>query len=95
VADGCTGSNFTFVQTVKPSPAIETQTTKICSNTSFNVAPTNVPIGAATLYTWSAPVINPVGSLSGAGAQTNSVTVISQSLTNSTNAVATATYDVT
>jgi gliding motility-associated-like protein len=95
ITNGCTGSTFTFVQTVRPTPTIETQTAKICSNTSFNVAPTNVPIGAATLYTWSAPVINPVGSLSGSGAQTNAVTVISQSLTNATNAVATATYDVT
>ena len=94
-SNGCTGNVFTFVQTVNPTPNISTQTTKICSNTSFNVAPTNVPVGSATLYTWSAPVINPSSSLTGSSLVTTPVTIISQSLTNITNAVATATYDVT
>ena len=94
-SNGCTGNVFTFVQTVNPTPNISTQSQKICTNTSFNVAPTNVPIGSATLYTWSAPVINPSSSITGSSLVSTPVTIISQSLTNSTNAVATATYDVT
>jgi gliding motility-associated-like protein len=95
IADGCTGNSFTFVQNVNPTPTIATQAAKICSNTSFNVAPTTVPIGAATLYTWAEPVINPSNSITGSSLVNTPVTIISQSLTNTTNAVATATYDVT
>jgi gliding motility-associated-like protein len=95
IANGCVGNTFILIETVNPTPSIETQTTTVCSNTAFNVAPTNVPIGTTTLYTWSAPVVNPAGSLIGENNQSVPLTIISQTLINNTNAVATATYNVT
>ncbi len=93
-ANGCTGNPFIFIETVIPIPNISTQTTTSCSGIAFNVAPTNVPTGTTTVYTWSAPVINPVNSLTGGSAQNSPLTVINQTLTNNTNAPATATYSV-
>ena len=93
-ANGCTGNPFSFIETVVPIPNISTQTTTSCSGSAFNVAPTNVPTGTTTVYTWSAPVINPVNSLTGGSSQNSPLTVINQTLTNTTNAPATATYSV-
>ena len=94
-ANGCKGNTFSFEETVTPIPTISTQTTIACSGTAFNVSPSDVPIGTTTLYTWSAPVINPANSLTGGSAQTNPLTVISQTLTNTTKNPAQATYTVT
>ena len=95
VVNGCSGNTFLLIENINPTPGIETQTTKVCSKNAFNIAPANVPIGVTTLYTWSAPVISPSGSITGGSNQSTALTLISQALTNSTNAVATATYNVT
>lgn len=66
--------------------------TTICSNSSFNATPTNMPAG--TTYTWSAPVVAPAGSLTGANAQASAVAVVGQTLVNTTSSPATAVYSV-
>lgn len=79
------------------SPIITPKTVEICSGASFNVVPVtgtgnNVPAG--TTYTWSAPAVSPVGAVSGASAQLNPQTRISQLLTNLTSNIAMVTYTV-
>ncbi|MCW3126626.1 MAG: hypothetical protein JWO03_2284 [Bacteroidetes bacterium] len=64
----------------------------ICSNSSFNATPTNLPAG--TTYTWTAPVVSPAGSITGASAQSTAVAVVGQALINTSGADATATYTV-
>ncbi len=82
--------------TVNQYPVISDFTRLIGSGTSFTVQPLSVsgkdivPVG--TLYTWSMPEIFPVNSISGASAQSNPQTLISQTLTNNTKAIATVTY---
>ncbi len=95
----CVGPNFTFVVTVNPMPVIPAQTSAICSGATFNVAPANgIPTAAtivpsSTTYTWTAPVVT--GGVTGGSAQAVGQPSISQTLTNPTNAVQTATYTVT
>ncbi len=94
----CTGATFTITVTVNPKATITNKTATICSGTSFSVTPVNgagniVPVG--TTYTWAAPVIAPGGSISGSSSEAAGQTSISQTLTNTTNTVATATYTVT
>ncbi len=83
---------------VKPNPVIGAKTRLICSGASFNLAPTNsggdlVPAG--TLYTWTNPIVNPAGSVTGGFGQAVPQAFISQILTNNTNAPATVTYTLT
>jgi gliding motility-associated-like protein len=78
---------------VNSAAGISDQTSAICSATAFSVSPAGVPVG--TTYTWSAPVSNPLGVITGGSAQATNVSVISQTLTNTTNAQATLTYTVT
>ena len=95
----CTGlTSGTAVFTVNPNPQIATKSSTICSGTAFSVTPNNltgdiVPTG--TIYIWSYPAIIPAGSITGASVQSTPQTSISQTLTNSTNGLATATYIVT
>jgi len=84
--------------TVNDNPIISNATTTICSATAFTISPASgggniVP--ATTTYTWSAPVINPPGSVSGAVATLTAQTNISQTLVNLTTNPATVTYTVT
>ncbi|TDD97971.1 PKD domain-containing protein [Flavobacterium cellulosilyticum] len=79
------------------SPIIKPKTVKICSGNSFQIAPVtngidNVPPG--TTYIWSAPIISPLGSVTGASGQSTPTTTISQTLTNTTPNPATVTYTV-
>jgi gliding motility-associated-like protein len=94
----CVGSNFTITVVVNPKPAILATTPTICSGTAFTVTPANgsgniVPSG--TTYTWTTPISNPVGAISGGTAQTTGLASISQTLTNTTTAPATLEYTVT
>lgn len=95
----CEGAEFIYSITVNPVPSVSGNiTTTACSGSTFTVSPSNGGgniIPAGTTYTWSNPIINPVGALTGAGAQNNPQPVISQLLTNTTNNTATATYTVT
>lgn len=64
----------------------------ICSKSSFNATPTNLPAG--TTYVWSAPVVTPAGSVTGATAQSTPVSVVGQTLVNTTSSPATVVYNV-
>ena len=82
---------------INPKPAITAISSSICSGAAFSVTPVNgingiVPSG--TTYTWGNPVYAPAGSITGGTAQTDQLS-IGQTLTNSTNSPATATYSVT
>jgi len=96
----CMGAPKEYIITVNPTPLIvKTEKDTICSGTSFNLVPLDgegniVPSG--TTYTWSAPVISPsVGAITGGSAQNTAQSSISQTLTNTTDQIATATYTVT
>ncbi|MGE5943799.1 MAG: PKD domain-containing protein [Flavobacteriales bacterium] len=94
---GTTTASRTFSVDMDLSPIIAPKSVEICSGETFVVRPTsnatdNVPNG--TTYTWGNPVINPVGAVSGASAQTSGRNNISQTLTNTTNTPATVTYTV-
>ena len=90
-------SNVALI-TVNPFPIIASETATICSTNSFAVIPLNgngnlIPTG--TTYTWTLPVVNPAGAISGFSAQSNPQTEISQTLLNNTTNPATVTYTVT
>lgn len=89
----CPSANFQVVVTVNSAAGISNQSSTICSGTAFSVTPAGAPVG--TTYTWSAPVSNPAGAITGGTAQATNISVISQTLTNTTNAQATLTYTVT
>jgi gliding motility-associated-like protein len=79
-------------------PIISVINTEINSGETFTVIPNSlngnvVPVG--TTYTWNEPIINPVGSIIGASAQTVPQTSISQTLTSFSKEIVTVTYNVT
>lgn len=79
-------------------PVISSQNQTICSGATFTIIPVTtlsdiVPTG--TFYTWSAPIINPIGTITGSSAQPVGQTEISQTLINTSTAPATATYTIT
>ncbi len=92
VANGCSNTQVITVS-INPIPIITNQITSICSGSSFNFTPANVPTG--TKYTWTAPTLNPLISLSGGLAQGVLQTSISGVLNSLTNGPATATYIIT
>lgn len=84
--------------TVNETPNISDANILICSGNTFEHIPNDangdvVPLN--TTYTWSNPVISPVGSVTGASEQLAGVTSISQTLTNTTINPAIVTYTVT
>ena len=84
--------------TINQYPIVSSFNSHIGSGTSFTVEPVNTGtdiVPAGTTYTWSLPTISPANSITGASAQSNAQTSISQLLTNTTKAIATATYTVT
>ncbi len=94
----CVGSTFTITVVVNPKPFILVTTPIICSGTAFSTTPTNgsgniVPSG--TTYTWTTPVSNPLGAITGGTAQATGLASIGQILTNITTAPATLEYTVT
>lgn len=94
----CAGTEYTYKITVNPKPVVfggikDT----ICSGTTFSYSPPNggentIPTG--TKYTWSEPAVNPIGSLTGGGAQNTPQSLISQTLVNTTVAMATIVYSI-
>lgn len=74
------------------NPIQAPNTLSICSGNAFNATPTNLPAG--TTYTWTAPVISPAGSITGATAQLTGLATVGQTLINTTSSAATATYSV-
>ena len=86
-------STFSTTVTVKPTSIIANKFATICSANTFSVTPTNgsdiVPSG--TTYLWT---VNPNANLLGLTNQSTGISTISQTLTNSTNQIQTATYSV-
>ena len=83
---------------VNDTPIVNDGAVTVYSESSFNYLPDvangdSVPPG--TKYTWSSPVVNPSLSISGAFEQLTPVALISQTLVNETNNVATVAYTVT
>ncbi|SDG75267.1 PKD-like domain-containing protein [Psychroflexus sediminis] len=98
VCDGCAGDPFIIEVLVEPKVFIEDTTENICSDGTFTVEPKNVGnniIPLNTTYTWSEPVSNPPGAITGGSAETTPQTEISQNLTNTSENIATLTYTVT
>jgi gliding motility-associated-like protein len=90
---GCNGNNFNVSVTVNPRPEISNQTATICSNTSFTISPSGVPVN--TSYAWAVPVMTP--GVSG-GSASSGFPSVSQSLSITSNPTpnpGTATYIVT
>jgi len=96
---GCSVMTSNIAQIiVNQYPVIAQKVTAICSGATFNVLQANsngdiIPTG--TTYTWSTPVISPVGSIQGATAKSTPQVDISQALVNTTSTVSTVTYIVT
>jgi gliding motility-associated-like protein len=95
----CVGSDFTITVAVNPKPFIANVIpTPICSGIAFSVTPTDgsgniVPSG--TTYTWTTPISNPVGAITGGTDQATGIATISQTLTNTTSSPATLEYIIT
>ncbi|GGG52357.1 PKD domain-containing protein [Bizionia arctica] len=84
--------------TINQVPEISDYNDLICSNNSFSIIPDNsngdiVPLN--TTYTWSTPIVNPIGAITGALEELTATTSISQLLENTTTNPATVTYTVT
>ncbi|MFT3795306.1 PKD-like domain-containing protein [Flavobacterium sp.] len=91
----CVGTPFTISVTVNPTPFIVNMTRQTCSGVTLTITPVNgggniVPAG--TTYSWSAPSVT--GGMTGGASGTNQAS-ISLNLTNPTNTMQTATYNVT
>jgi gliding motility-associated-like protein len=91
--NGCPGSTFTATVNVKPTPNIANKAATICSNNNFNIVITNGSdlLPAGTTYTWAAPITS---GINGAQAGT-SISTISGTLSNSTNAPIDVNYFIT
>lgn len=84
--------------TINGTPVINDKTLLICSGSTFVIDPTRIStdvVPTGTTYTWSNPVINPSGSITGGSSQNIAQPLISQTLTNTTTSPGTATYTVT
>lgn len=95
---GCVGPKSYHTITVNPKATIATINSSICSGGMFSVTPADgggniIPNG--TQYIWSTPTISSPGAISGGVDQPVAQSVIGGTLTNSTSAIATATYSVT
>ncbi len=96
---GCTEiTSQTAEITINQTPSISPKAITICSGVTFQIVPDSssgdiVPPG--TLYTWTTPTINPIGSISGASSESTTQANISQTLTNNTTNPAIVTYTAT
>ena len=84
--------------TINQVPSISSQTTSICSNSTFTITPINSGsniVPASTTYIWSTPTINPIGAITGSSSQNVPQNSISQTLINTTTSPATVTYTIT
>ncbi len=94
----CGESIYSRKITIKQTPIIYSQSTTICTGSTFTISPVSIDstiVPTGTTYTWSKPsYIGNVGDVTGGTAQTNK-TAISDVLINHTSAFQTATYTVT
>lgn len=92
-ADGCPGLSFSVAVTVNPAPVANDFTLPaICSGASFNYTPPGIQVN--TIYSWSNALVTPTSAITGGNAEAGR-TSIGQTLTNLTNAAASAVYTVT
>jgi gliding motility-associated-like protein len=91
---GCAGNSFNLVVLVKPVPVVANVRDTICTGSTFSVVPPSV-VPLNTTYTWPAPTSVPFGSVVGGSPQATGVPVISQTLFNSSGAIAQMVYTVT
>ena len=91
----CTGSSFNLIVTVRPLPNVSTVSQTVCSESSFSTSPTSNLTNISTYYTWDLPQIAPANSVLGASANTSPLQTITQTLKDTTNNIAQATYTVT
>ena len=97
--NGCTGPSVNFVVTVNPTPTTQPDKTAetICDNgtTSIDLTAGGVAVtaGTGTSYTWT--VTNNPDVDGEAGDASGTLTVINQTLDNTTNTTQTVTYTVT
>ena len=95
LSGSCYGAPFIVTVNVKPTPAIQTMSTTVCSGFIFTVTPTNLANGiipAGTTYSWPAPVIP--GGMTGGAASTNATSIYG-TLVNLSSMPQIATYTVT
>ena len=96
---GCTEiTSQVSEHTVNQTPNISPKSEIICSGNAFTISPDSTggdiaPSG--TTYTWTNPVINPAGTITGASQESIPQNSISQTLTNTTTNPSTVTYTVT
>ena len=91
----CIGSPFNLLVTVRPLPSVSTASKIACSESPFSSSPTSNLTNISTLYTWSLPAVSPLNSILGASANSSPAQSITQSLIDTTNNIAQATYTVT
>lgn len=95
--NGCAGNPFTLNLGVKPTPYVSTQSTSICSNSTFSFTPSNGGAGnnivpAGTTYTW---VYIANASVSGQVSQSTPVGTISGTIRNTSISQTTQSYTIT
>lgn len=96
---GCTEITSDVAEiTINQTPNISNKSDIICSGNAFTIIPDNTsgdiaPTG--TTYTWTAPTINPAGTITGATNENTPQSNISQTLINNTTNPSTVTYSVT
>jgi gliding motility-associated-like protein len=91
---GCAGNSFNLTVLVKPVPVVANVRDTICTGSTFSVIPPSV-VPLNTTYTWGAPTSVPFGSVVGGSPQATGVPVISQTLFNSSSAIAQMVYTIT
>ena len=97
-ANGCIGDPFIYNIIVNPIPIVLDESITVCSGDPFTILPADdleseiIPVG--TIYSWTEPVIDPVGAITG-GASATDQSNISQTLVNNSQSVANVTYTVT
>lgn len=96
---GCSNLTSSIAEVaINQNPVISSKTTLICSGNSFTVDPLNSAgdiVPNNTLYSWTTPIVSPVGVITGAISQPTPQPTISQTLVNSSSNPVTVTYNVT
>jgi len=93
-ANTCPGVPANIVVTVNPAPAISNLTAEACNGAGFTISPVDITNGivpAGTTYSWNSPTVS--GGMTG-GSAGSSLTSISDTLYNTTNAPQTGIYVV-
>ena len=96
---GCTSvTSYTAEVIINPIPFVNNVTLIACSGNTVTLTPQDGngnTVPNTTVYTWGLPTISPIGAITGETAQGTAVIDFQQTLTNTTNQIATATYVLT